>query len=83
MSYIYQTINGGKRMIINRYFYRPIGTPTYVVSREIEVLSIYLGLNTVLQSNLLNCKFFRSTGAPAFQTFNQSKYTVQPGNATL
>ena len=29
--------------------------------------------------NLLNCKFFGSTGVPAFRTFKKSKSTVQPG----
>ena len=29
-------------------------------------------LKPVLQINLLNCKFFGSTKAPAFQTFNHS-----------
>ena len=38
---------------------------------------------TVLQINLLNCKFFRSTRPPVFQTFNQSKCTVQSGMAPL
>ena len=43
-------------------------------------VSIVLQINLL---NLLNCKFFRSIGAPAFQTFSQWKYTVQPGNAPL
>ena len=30
-----------------------------------------------------NCQFFGSTGTPAFQTFNESKCTVQPGNAPI
>jgi hypothetical protein len=30
----------------------------------------------ILQITLLNCKFFSITGAPAFQTSNQSKGTV-------
>ena len=36
-----------------------------------------------LQITLLNCKFFSITGAPAFQTFNQSKGTVQLDNGRL
>jgi len=38
---------------------------------------------TIVLINLLNSKFFSSTGAPAFQIFNQSKCTAQPGNAIL
>ena len=38
---------------------------------------------TVLQINLLSFKFFGSTGAPAFLTFNQLKCTVKLGNAPL
>ena len=30
-------------------------------------------LKPVFQINLLNCMFFKSTGAPAFQTFNHSR----------
>ena len=37
----------------------------------------------VLHINLLNCKFFGSTRAPAFETFTQSKFTVKPGNSPL
>ena len=36
---------------------------------------------TVLQINLHNCKFFRTNGALAFQTFDQSKCTKKIKNA--
>jgi hypothetical protein len=55
----------------------------YNIFKKLRSFTKVWTVYTVLQIILLNCRFFGSTEGPTFQTFNQSKYTVQPGNAPL
>ena len=66
-----------------KFILRPLKfiPPTLFVSLWLFTFNLD-GLKFV-KKNLLNCKFFGSTGSPAFRTFNQSKCTGQPGNAPL